>query len=1788
VNRRKPVVVVSIAALALWGLVLVMALVSTAALAQPIDDPSILSSVVAHSSASALHQVSSSPVYTRPLDRPQAQQTVRDASVTQSAPAADGIFAGTDREVYGLLRDEPLAPPMPGSDELAVSLSTDRVWGFIGAGEIARVQVNGAQMGADTATALGFFWTTLYDASGDRPDLVAGDVITLTHGATAVGHTLRAIDAQINPVSNVVSGTIGSVTTPLSVTVYIGGGGEPSTRSISRTVNTDAAGHFSIDTTAWWGINAGDRVMVGYHENGWEVHRHVSPVRSLLVLPTPWRRVEGFAAPNSAVTVTVYLSNAVTIKETVTPTARVTNRDDGYYSVDLGNPLNISDIVTARFADGVVLTRTITPLSLNLDVVNDRLTGQAPPGTVIQGMSGGLFPPGWQDVVVSTTVTASGYYTVNFSGKMDLLPGVWAGVITSDAAGNDLQLWRPSPYIEVNQTWDDVSGWGSYAPIEAENKPVTLTVYSTASHSTSTYASVLGTYDHYQFNNNNFSMPDIQPGDVLTVTDGVWTGIISVTTNTVLADTQLDRITGSIVPPSNYVEVAGWDWQDYLYPINGSFNVSVTATPFFTVTLSGFDLRDNVTYGALHRTSAGYVDWRSRETGGFGVYPWWNSVQANFVDPNVPYTLTLYDNGGAFKGQLTGTSQYPNGNVDWRSFGDVSQQIQPGDRVQVQAANGYSRSITITDVSLNFDPINRIISGTAPANARLGVEVYDFGSGWISTDDSGQFRLAIAQLQDVYNRRDIGWGDGWYIRYVDSDGTWVRYEYQWPQILAHYDKGGGNDVWGNNAFPGNTIAVTISRPGTGVIFTGTTHTGTCNWCDARGYEIPLNDNTLRPNDRVTVDFGDGFIDTMDVLTMTGAANAATDIFTTTAPLSTSINANANSPTAHWESWWNHSQVIVGASGFVTFNLGLEGFDIVPGTDFTIHSQQTHGHNTQYSFHLPRNVIEVNYAHDWVGVDAEPNSLVTLTRRSALGDVNTYLAQIDASGRLNNTDNNLWNPPNPDIQPGDSITATGAGLLAVVNPIGTVNGTLNVAADTISGTINAPFGSTPLMVRCEVWVNNGPGIEVNDVPANGGSYSCNFNSTWDIVPGQDVAVRYVEPDGDTVINVFRGPAPDVRIEKWPEGGGQAQAGGSVIFTLRYRNEGNAVANNVRLTDTLPSNTSYLTDSSKLPHTLGTGTVVWNLGTLQPGAFVQFQIVLTNTANSGDVLTNQADISTSSLGDPDYNNHAEATVNVGSGQPDLSVNKYPNPGNPTPGQNFNYQIDYGNKNGIASGPVRLTDTLPLSTSLVSWSSRDGYNLWTAVITTGGKLVLQAPTVPGSYGDQIVLTVRLDSRATYGTQLTNTVEIATAGDADPNNNQYTHSGTRVDPPRYAVSLNKSWGHGSLALGQHANYWLNLNNNGNMPAPNVAVTDVLPAGVTFITSALNLGQGNEVPYPPTSISGNVLRWDVGTMPVADNRDVRVELAISPALAAGTVLTNCATIATSAIEHDPHDNAACTTDAARPAGPNLRVIQYARWNNPNRVRYDVQIANIGSQTIQNVHLTNTLPVSMSISWWGFDFWEQWSGNRTGNQITLTLTRLEPNWTTYLHIDADVPDVPNRTFFTSTARIDTPAGDVYPQDNTSTSVIGTGPDLTIAKWQSGGAVKAGQLLTYTLHFKNDSQWWTNGNVWVSDTLPVSVTFVSVQQRDCWDTLFCSRPPDNSSGRTLGWNFSQWGNGQWNDLIVTVRVANTLPLGAIFTNTATVASDQPVNDREPNTVNNLAVSVLRAPFYQIYLPLIVKQ
>ena len=199
----------------------------------------------------------------------------------------------------------PLTPPLPDGVDLAVCQSTDRVWGMTSAGETVTVTVDGAQMGAALADDNEFFWTTLYDAGGDRPELAGGEAVAIYRsGALAASVTLRTISGAIDVVNDTVSGSIGGIVSPIDVTVYVATD-EPNTVSYSQTVATNGSGGFSADFSGVFDLIAWHHAIVAYTENGVEVHKHVYPGNSLLVRPGPWNNVMGAALAGPVVTATV-------------------------------------------------------------------------------------------------------------------------------------------------------------------------------------------------------------------------------------------------------------------------------------------------------------------------------------------------------------------------------------------------------------------------------------------------------------------------------------------------------------------------------------------------------------------------------------------------------------------------------------------------------------------------------------------------------------------------------------------------------------------------------------------------------------------------------------------------------------------------------------------------------------------------------------------------------------------------------------------------------------------------------------------------------------------------------------------------------------------------------------------------------------------------------------------------------------------------------------------------------------------------------------------------------------------------------------------------------------------------------------------------------------------------------------------------------------------------------------------------------------------------------------------
>jgi uncharacterized repeat protein (TIGR01451 family) len=327
------------------------------------------------------------------------------------------------------------------------------------------------------------------------------------------------------------------------------------------------------------------------------------------------------------------------------------------------------------------------------------------------------------------------------------------------------------------------------------------------------------------------------------------------------------------------------------------------------------------------------------------------------------------------------------------------------------------------------------------------------------------------------------------------------------------------------------------------------------------------------------------------------------------------------------------------------------------------------------------LMNVNYGHDWVEGAYETGHTLWITVTESQTATIKATAELTTGvipwwGEGTGFSTNLgdpWAPSRPDMAPGDWLFGTMDNGYSGTVRMGTITGDLDVDADTISGTINASWFTETLNGWCQVWEEGGPGSGFTVDPA-GGTYSCSFGLMgWDLLPGHQVGVEYQEPDGDNVINIFRIAAPDVVVEKWVEGNDQVAAGGRAVFAIRYRNQGDGEAAGVVLTDTLPANSTYVTDTSGVGANVGTGVVSWTLGALDPGEDQQFHVVLSNSADAGVLLTNHVDVYALYDVEPG-NNEAEAEVHVIEGQPDLYVNKQSTPGDPVAGQTFRYEIDY----------------------------------------------------------------------------------------------------------------------------------------------------------------------------------------------------------------------------------------------------------------------------------------------------------------------------------------------------------------------------------------------------------------------------------------------------------------------------------------------------------------------------------
>ena len=633
--------------------------------------------------------------------------------------------------------------------------------------------------------------------------------------------------------------------------------------------------------------------------------------------------------------------------------------------------------------------------------------------------------------------------------------------------------------------------------------------------------------------------------------------------------------------------------------------------------------------------------------------------------------------------------------------------------------------------------------------------------------------------------------------------------------------------------------------------------------------------------------------------------------------------------------------------------------------------------------------------------------------------------------------------------------------------------------------------------------------------------------------------------------------------------QVSAGLRLTYTLSVSNAGPGPATGVTVSDTLPAGVSFV--SATVPcDASGAPLIVCTVGSLDAGGNTSFEMVVDVASDvaDGTVLDNVAVVGGDQPDSDPSNDDAAQSTDV-SEWADLALTKTAEPGVVEPGGTVTFTIRVDNLGPALARGVRVIDTLPTGLTYLS--------------DTAGCSIVGLPTLSCDLGDvaagsSIGFQVVVRADLMDGEMRTNTASAlltGTGSDPDPSNNSDSDTvEVREIIPPVDLSLAKT-GEGevttagsppgtsvvpnSVTAGRRLTYTLTVTNVGPEGATGVVVSDTLPAGVTFVDSSVACDT-SALP---------IVRCDLGALAPAAMASVTIEVDVDADLAPFATLDNVAEVSADQPDSDPsnNDDDQTTTVLVSPDVAVLKTAEPSTIFEGQSVTFLVTVTNLGPSLARDVELVDTLPA-------GLVYASDDGGCDTAALpvITCDLGDLAPGASATVSITAQAALGTGGQMLTNGADATVTGGGTDPDSSNdsddATVDVRSGVDLAVSKAGEGEVVSdgsppglglvtdrvsAGRQLTYTLTVENLGMLAAT-NVVLSDTLPVSVTYLS-------DTGGC----DTGALPLLQCALGGLAAGASTSVAVVVDVAADTPDGAQILNAVEAEADEP----EADTANNSA-------------------
>jgi uncharacterized repeat protein (TIGR01451 family) len=315
-----------------------------------------------------------------------------------------------------------------------------------------------------------------------------------------------------------------------------------------------------------------------------------------------------------------------------------------------------------------------------------------------------------------------------------------------------------------------------------------------------------------------------------------------------------------------------------------------------------------------------------------------------------------------------------------------------------------------------------------------------------------------------------------------------------------------------------------------------------------------------------------------------------------------------------------------------------------------------------------------------------------------------------------------------------------------------------------------------------------------------------------------------------------PQADLSITK-TDGVGTAVPGQTVLtYTIVAANTaGPSTATSVTVTDTFPATltctwTSVAAGGATGNDASGSGNISDSGITLPVGGSVTYTATCGIAASATGSLANTATVS-SPIADLVSGNNSATDTDTLTPQADLSITKTDGVGTAVPGTSVVYTVVASNVSGPSTATsVTVTDTFPAALTC-TWTSSAAGGASGNDPSGSGNISDSGITLPVGASVTYTATCAIAASATGSLANTATVSSATA-DLVSGNNSATDTDTLVPSANMRAAKVVTSGP-AVQEGGNITFVLFGANDGPSDAQNVSISDVLPAGTTFVSAS-------------------------------------------------------------------------------------------------------------------------------------------------------------------------------------------------------------------------------------------------------------------------------------------------------------------------------------------------------------------